>query len=104
MKMDAALANDRGRREEQIHQHGLAAADVAENVETLDRLRLARSEQPAQGGRLMGETTLGASLFAMRQPVDDSLLAAVALDLPSRNSRTILQYGVGRQEQGRTKS
>src|SRR5262249_56873095 len=49
MKMDAALAYDRRRGGEQIHQHGLAAADVAEDVKTLDRLRLAHSEQPAQG-------------------------------------------------------
>src|SRR5205807_8444279 len=60
----------------QIHQHGLAAADVAENVETLDQLRLARSEQPAQGGGLVRETTLGESFFELRQPVDDRLLAA----------------------------
>jgi hypothetical protein len=39
----------------------------------------------------MGETTLGESLFELRQPVDDRLLAAVAFDLPSGNARRILQ-------------
>ena len=51
MEVDAALALHRARGEEQIHQHGLAAADVAVNVETLDRsLRLVLGEQPAKLG------------------------------------------------------
>jgi hypothetical protein len=37
------------------------------------------------------ETTLGESLFELRQPVDDRLLAAVAFDVPSGNARRILR-------------
>ena len=36
MKMNAPLAGDGGMREEEIHQHGLAAADLAKNVEALE--------------------------------------------------------------------
>jgi len=90
MKMDAALAYDRRRGEEQIHQHGLAAADIAEDVETLDRLRLAHSEQPAEGGRLARETALGQSRFELRKPVDDCLLAGVAFDLSGGDAHRVL--------------
>src|SRR5262245_64398114 len=98
MKMYAALAYHRRRGEEQIHQHGLTAADVAENVETLDRLRLARSEQPAEGGRLARETPLGQSRFEPRQPVNDRLLAGVAFNLSGGDARRILHRDGGRHE------
>ena len=38
VEMHAPLAPDRRGLEEQVHQHGLAAADVAVDVESLDRL------------------------------------------------------------------
>src|SRR5262249_35394210 len=79
-------------------QHGLTPADVAENVETLDRLRLARSEQPAEGGRLARETALGQSRFEPRQPVDDRLLAGVAFNLSGGDARRILHRDGGRHE------
>ena len=37
VEMRAALADHRACLEEQVHQHGLAAADVAEDVEALER-------------------------------------------------------------------
>ena len=39
------LRRDRARLEEQIHQHGLAAADLAADVEALERL-FGRSRSP----------------------------------------------------------
>ena len=50
MKMRAAFALDRARLEEQIHQHGLAAPDLAVNVEPLQRRAglFALGEQPSQ--------------------------------------------------------
>src|SRR5580692_11103222 len=48
VKMRAALAEHRTRFEEQIHQHRLAAPDVAVDVEALERRLLAVAEQPAQ--------------------------------------------------------
>ena len=50
VEMHAPLAPDRRGLEEQVHQHGLAAADLAVDVESLDRLllALAGAEQPAE--------------------------------------------------------
>ena len=50
VEVRAALAPHRARGEEQVHQHGLAAPDVAVDVEAADRafLALAFSEQPAE--------------------------------------------------------
>ncbi len=50
VEMNAPLALDRRGLEEEVHQHGLAAADLAVNVESLDRLllALAGAEQPAE--------------------------------------------------------
>ena len=50
VKMRAALAFDRTRLEKEIHQHGLAAPDLAVNVETLDRRQRAGTagKQPAE--------------------------------------------------------
>jgi hypothetical protein len=46
--MHAALAHHRARLEKQVHQHGLAAADIAENVEAARRVFvITRAEQPA---------------------------------------------------------
>ncbi len=45
VEMRAALAHDRARLEEQIHQHGLAASDIAVDVKALDR-RLPFSRLP----------------------------------------------------------
>ena len=41
MEVGAALADHRVRLEEQIHHHGLAAADVAVDVKAFHRLNLA---------------------------------------------------------------
>ena len=53
VEMRAALVTDRARLEEQIHQHGLAAADLAVDVKPLDLVRLlAVAEQPAEQSAL----------------------------------------------------
>ena len=52
VKMCTSLADHRTCFEEQVHQHGLAAADVAVDVEALDRLVLRpAAEQPADRPR-----------------------------------------------------
>ena len=98
MEMHAALAHDRRRREEQIHQHGLAAADLTEDVETPDVLGRARAgaEQPAERRRLAREPMLGNPLFESRQVRDDGLLGAVAFDLAGGNARRVLHRNGGR--------
>ncbi len=62
VEMDAALALDRCGREKQIHQHRLAAADRAENIEALRRwigpARQAQALTPTAcplGGPVIGE-------------------------------------------------
>jgi hypothetical protein len=50
VKMNASFAHDRTGLKEQIHQHGLAAADFAVNVQTFERRPgvLALPEQPTK--------------------------------------------------------
>ena len=102
VEMHAALAHDRRRREEQIHQHGLAAADVAEDVETLDRLllALARAEHPAERGGFAREAMLGDPPLELRELVDDRLLGGVALDLSGGDEGRILRGDGGWHERG----
>src|SRR5262249_19763042 len=59
VKMSAALAHDRARAKEQVHEHGLAAADVAENVEPLRRtVAVVAPEQPSKRRRLARQPLL----------------------------------------------
>ena len=83
VEMRAAFASYRARREEQIHQHGLAAADVAMNVETADRTRLRRAlgEQPAERRGLARQAMLREPLLEPGELRGDQLLRAIALDL-----------------------
>ena len=61
VEMGAALVLDRALLEEQIHQHGLAAADVAMDVEPARRRLVLVGEQPA-------EQALFAQRLVARQP------------------------------------
>ena len=92
VEMRAVLAHDRRGREEQIHQHGLAAADLAENVEAPDRilLALARPEDPAERRRFAGEAMLDDAPLELRELVDDRLLGGVVLDLAGGDERGVL--------------
>ena len=51
VEMRAALVCDGRGLEEQIHQHGLAATDLAEKIKSFERRRvlLIGAEQPAEG-------------------------------------------------------
>src|SRR6188768_2622918 len=81
--MRAAFALHAAQSEEQIHQHGLAAADVAVDVEAPDRTRrLALREQPAEMRRLAREPMLREPLFETRQLQRNRFLRGIALDLP----------------------
>ena len=100
VEMHAALALDRRRREEQIHQHGLAAADLAENVEALDRLlrALARAEQPAERGRFARQPMLGEPRFERASWSTHRFLGGVALDLSGGDEGRILHRDGSRHE------
>jgi hypothetical protein len=84
VEMHPALAHHRRRREEQIHQHGLAAADVAVNVEPAHRpVAVVAAREQAR------ERIEAAARHAMhRQPVlqrgvafEQALLVGIAPDL-----------------------
>ena len=80
VKMRAALARHRTRFEEQIHQHCFAAADVAVDVEALERRVLAVTEQPAERRGFACQTMLRDPHLEPRQRLDDGELRVVAAD------------------------
>ena len=82
MEVRAALSLHRARGEEQIHQHGLAAADIAVDVEAPDRARgLALREQPAEVRRFSRQPVLREALFQSRKLQRNRFLRGIALDL-----------------------
>ena len=68
VEMGAALPSRRRDGEEAVHQHGLAAADVAVDVEAADGGCPLAGEEPAEGAALGGEAALGerSSSWSMR--------------------------------------
>ena len=83
VKVRAAPALHRAHVVEQVHQHGLAAADLAVDVESLDRvLAFVAAEQPAELRGLARETVAREPLLEPRQPRGDGKLRRIALDLP----------------------
>src|SRR5262245_33213336 len=91
VEMDATLAHHSRCCEEHVHQHGLAATNIAEDVKALDRLSLARSKQPAQRGRLAREPPLGKRVFELREAINNRPLGIRAFDLSSGYLRRILR-------------
>ena len=87
VKMRAALAHHRACFEEQIHQHGLAAADVAVDVEALERRLLAVAEQPAERRRFARQAMFGDPRFEPRQLLDDGELRLIAARRALRRRR-----------------
>ena len=87
VEMHPALAHHRARLEEQIHEHGLAAPDLAVDVEALDPRRGfgAAGKQPPQRGRLARQTNLGDSRFEPRQFFGDGKLRVVMLNSAGGN-------------------
>ena len=82
VEMRAALADHRACFEAQVHQHGLAAADVAEHVKALGGLLIgALAEQPADRMRAARRAMRGDALLQRLEPHQQTLLRRVALDL-----------------------
>ena len=83
VEVGATLADHRTGLEEQVHQHGLAAADVAEHVEALGRVvvLIAATEQPAHRPRPARRAVRGHALFQRSKPEEQALLGPVALQL-----------------------
>ena len=95
VEMRAPLARDRARLEEQIHQHGLAAADLAVKIEALDRLfRLLPPEQPAERGGFAREPMGREPRLELRQHRERGFLRGIALDLTGGDKgRVVLADG-----------
>ena len=98
MKMRSALANDWARLEEQVHQHGLAAADLAENVEPLDRIlaALPRAEQPAERGRFACKPMFAQPPIKRVKFPKDCLLGDIPFDLAGRDAGRVKAFDIKR--------
>ena len=91
VKMRAAFPLHGACGKEQVHQHGLAAPDVAVDVETLDRLcGILFREQPAEMRGFARQPVLRQPLLEPREPRGNRFLRRVALDLALRDERAIL--------------
>ena len=82
VEMDAALALHRAGLEEQVHQHGLAAPDLAVDVKPFQRRAglLAAAEQPAERGRFARQPMAVDAPFERGQLLREHGLAGIGLD------------------------
>jgi len=103
MKMRSAFANDWARLEEQVHQHGLAAADLAENVEALDRIlaALACAKQPAERGRFACKPMFAQPPIKRVKLPKDCLLGDIPFDLAGRDAGRVKRCDVSRHVQAK---
>ena len=85
VEVHAPLRQRRGDGKELVHQHGLAASDLAMNVEPARRWRAAGGEDPAKGAPLGGETTLGERSIETIEPVGKGGLSGIAAERPGRD-------------------
>ena len=80
VKMRAALVRDLRLLEEQVHQHGLAAADLAMDVEPMRRGLVLVGKQPAEQALLLDRRVAGKPLLQRRQGLRRPLLRRIGLD------------------------
>jgi hypothetical protein len=87
MKMRSALANDWARLEEKVHQHGLAAADLAENVD-------ACAKQPAERGRFACKPMFAQPPIKRAKLPKDCLLGDIPFDLAGRDAGRVKAFDI----------
>ena len=90
--MGAPLLLDRDRREEQVHQHGLAAAHVAVEIDALDpdpRTLVSLAEQPPQRGGPARQLRARQPRLERGKVGKRIFLARIALDLSGCGERAI---------------
>ena len=100
VEMRAALVRDRTVLEEQVHQHGLAAADFAVNVEAARRRLVLVGKQPAEQALLAQRLVVRKPLLEFGQGLGGLLLRGVGLDRAGGNQGLIMgaeRGGRGRQ-------
>src|SRR5438067_7477739 len=90
--MHAALATHRRGLEEQVHHHGLAAADLAVDVKPFDRrlTLLVAAEEPAERGRLARQAMHREALFEPGQSRCERRLRRVAREHTVSNEGRVL--------------
>ena len=88
VEMDAALGDGGGERKELVHQHGLAAADLAVDVEPARR-GIARAEEPAEKTAAGRWLLFGKRAVEGLEPVDDAGLRRIVADRPRRDQLPI---------------
>ncbi len=91
VKMHAAFALHHAGREEQIHQHGLAAADFAVDVKPFQRRAglLAFGEQPAERRRLARHPALIETVRERRHLRRQHRLAGIGLNFSGGDERRV---------------
>ena len=100
VEMGAALVLDRRVLKEQVHQHGLAAADLAMNVKPARRRLALVAEQPAEQAELLRRLVARKPLLERGECLGGFRLRRIGLDRAGGNQRLILcveRGGVGRQ-------
>ena len=80
VEMRAALVRDRALLEEQVHQHGLAAADVAMNIEPARRRLVVIAEQPLEQALLAHGLVAGKPLLQPGKGFRRARLRRIGLD------------------------
>jgi hypothetical protein len=88
--LGAALVLDRTVLKEQVHQHGLAAADLAVNIEAARRRAVLVREQPAEQALLAHRRVAGKPLLEIGECLDGLRLSGVGLDGTGRYEGLIL--------------
>ncbi len=88
VEMDAALGDGGGDREEFVHQHGLATADLAVDVEAA-RGAPASTEEPRKQTAAASRGVVGKGAIEGFKPTDDGRLRRVGAERPGRDEVTI---------------
>jgi len=91
VEMRPALVLDRARLKEQVHQHGLAAADLTIDVKAVRRRGILVAEQPAEQALLAVRLVTVQALFEARIGLDKLGLRRVRLDGAGRDESLVLR-------------
>ena len=89
VEVGAALLRDVDRREEQVHQHGLAAPDRAVNVEPARRLGRLRAEQAREGAGLRVRPVAAEPVTERVELFDKVRLGGIGGDLARVDQRAV---------------
>src|SRR4051812_46680629 len=91
MKVCALLPARCRHRKEPVHQHRLAAADVAMDVGALDGSRCLAGKEPAERASLGSQAALGEALVQPVEPGDRIDLAGIADDVAGRDLSRVMR-------------